>query len=122
MTDVAGREADDRARQLPRRKIRRAYSKTVKKGRVISQKPQPGTVLPKRRQGQPRRQPRAKALTMHLRKLLTLVFAAAVALLGATGAQPTPGSSGVRLLRTATGVTRLAADGSVAAVATACGA
>ena len=29
-------------------KIRRAYSKTVKRGRVISQKPKPGTVLPKR--------------------------------------------------------------------------
>ena len=27
-------------------KIRRAYSKTVKKGRVISQKPKFGTVLP----------------------------------------------------------------------------
>jgi hypothetical protein len=27
-------------------KIRRAYSKTVKRGRVISQKPEPGTVLP----------------------------------------------------------------------------
>ena len=27
-------------------KIRRAYSKTVKRGRVISQKPKPGTVLP----------------------------------------------------------------------------
>jgi len=58
---------------------------------------------------------------MHLPKLITLVAAAAVALLGATGAQPTPGSSGVRLLRTATGVTGLAADGSVAAVATGCG-
>ena len=29
-------------------KTRRAYSKTVKRGRVISQKPRPGTVLPKR--------------------------------------------------------------------------
>jgi hypothetical protein len=29
-------------------KIRRAYSKNVKKGRVISQKPEPGTVLPNR--------------------------------------------------------------------------
>ena len=29
-------------------KVRRAYSKTVKKGRVISQKPRPGTVLPTR--------------------------------------------------------------------------
>ena len=29
-------------------KIRRAYSKTVKRGRVISQKPKPGTVLPNR--------------------------------------------------------------------------
>jgi len=29
-------------------KIRRAYSKNVKKGRVISQKPEPGTVLPSR--------------------------------------------------------------------------
>lgn len=57
---------------------------------------------------------------MHLRKLLTLGFAGAVALLGATGAQPTPGSGGVRMLRTATGVTGLSADGSVAAVATNC--
>ena len=39
-------------------KIRRAYSKTVKRGRVISQKPRFGAVLPRRRQGQPRRQPR----------------------------------------------------------------
>jgi hypothetical protein len=60
-------------------------------------------------------------LTVHLRKLLIIVSAGAVALLGATGAQPTPGSSGVRLLRTATGVSGLAADGSVAAVATVCG-
>jgi beta-lactam-binding protein with PASTA domain len=29
-------------------KIRRAYSKTVKRGRVISEKPEPGTVLPNR--------------------------------------------------------------------------
>jgi eukaryotic-like serine/threonine-protein kinase len=29
-------------------KIRRAYSMSVKRGRVISQKPKPGTVLPKR--------------------------------------------------------------------------
>ena len=29
-------------------KVRRAYSKTLKKGRVISQKPRPGTVLPTR--------------------------------------------------------------------------
>src|SRR5207237_952879 len=29
-------------------KIRRAYSKTVKRGRVISEKPKPGTVLPNR--------------------------------------------------------------------------
>ncbi|HEU5065432.1 MAG TPA: PASTA domain-containing protein, partial [Gaiellaceae bacterium] len=29
-------------------RIRRAYSKTAKKGRVISQKPKPSTVLPKR--------------------------------------------------------------------------
>jgi hypothetical protein len=29
-------------------KIRRAYSKTVKRGRVISEKPRPGTVLPNR--------------------------------------------------------------------------
>ena len=29
-------------------KIRRAYSKTVKRGRVISQTPRPGTVLPNR--------------------------------------------------------------------------
>ena len=29
-------------------KIRRAYSKSVKRGRVISQKPKPGTVLPNR--------------------------------------------------------------------------
>ena len=62
-------------------------------------------------------------MTMHLRKLITLVAAAAVALLGATGAQPTAGSSGVRVLRTATYVTGLAADGSLAAVSTtACGA
>jgi hypothetical protein len=29
-------------------KIRRAYSRTVKRGRVISEKPEPSTVLPKR--------------------------------------------------------------------------
>jgi hypothetical protein len=29
-------------------KIRRAFSKTVKRGRVISEKPKPGMVLPKR--------------------------------------------------------------------------
>jgi hypothetical protein len=29
-------------------KIRRAYSKSVKKGRVVSQRPKPGTVLPNR--------------------------------------------------------------------------
>jgi hypothetical protein len=57
---------------------------------------------------------------MHLPKLITLVAAAAIALLGATGGQPTPGSSGVRVLRTATGVTGFAVDGSVASVATNC--
>ena len=58
---------------------------------------------------------------MHHRKLLTLGFAAAVALLGATAGQSTSGSGGVRMLRTATAVTGLSADGSVAAVATDCG-
>jgi beta-lactam-binding protein with PASTA domain len=29
-------------------KIRRAYSKSIKRGRVISEKPKPGTVLPNR--------------------------------------------------------------------------
>jgi hypothetical protein len=58
-------------------------------------------------------------MTMHLRKLITLVAAAAVALLGATTAQPTSGSGGVRVLRTAGGVLG-AADGSVAAVVTGC--
>ena len=55
---------------------------------------------------------------MHFRKVLMFVAAAAVALLGATVAQPTAGSSGVRVLRTATHVTGLAADGSVVAVST----
>jgi hypothetical protein len=57
---------------------------------------------------------------MHFRKLLILVTAAAVALLGATGAQPTAGSSGVRVLRVAAGVPSLAADDSVAALTTGC--
>ena len=35
------------ARQLHRRRIRRAYSKIVKPGRVIAQKPRFGAVLPK---------------------------------------------------------------------------
>jgi hypothetical protein len=57
---------------------------------------------------------------MHLPKLITLVAAAAVALLGATVAQPTAGSSGVRVLRAAGGVGGFAADGSVAVVTTGC--
>lgn len=62
-------------------------------------------------------------MTTHLPKLITLVAAATVALLGATTAQPTSGSRGVRVLRTATHVSGLAADGSLAAVSTtACGA
>ena len=40
------RAANGRARPLPGRKIRRAYSTTVKRGRVISEKPRFGTVLP----------------------------------------------------------------------------
>ncbi|HMI98337.1 MAG TPA: hypothetical protein VK488_00715 [Gaiellaceae bacterium] len=56
---------------------------------------------------------------MRVPRLLTLVFAAAVALLGATAAQPTSGS-GKRVLRLAAPVSGLAADGSVA-VTTACG-
>jgi hypothetical protein len=40
---LQGSRADCRAG-----KIRRAYSKTVKRGRVISEKPKPGAVLPKR--------------------------------------------------------------------------
>ena len=44
--DAAGREADDRARQLPRREDPLAPTRDVKRGRVISQKPKLGTVLP----------------------------------------------------------------------------
>ncbi len=47
-------------------KIRRAYSKSIAKGRVISQKPRFGTVLPGWRQGQPRRQPREEAVVKKL--------------------------------------------------------
>jgi hypothetical protein len=56
-----------------------------------------------------------------LRYLVALMCAAAVALLGATVAQPTSESNGVRTLRTPP-VMGLAADGSFAAVATVCGA
>ena len=49
--DVTGQTVSAAKRTLARAncrvgKIRRAYSKSVKRGRVISQKPKPGTVLP----------------------------------------------------------------------------
>jgi hypothetical protein len=59
---------------------------------------------------------------VHVRKLLALTSTAAVALLGATAGQPASRSSGIRTLKTAAQVTGLAADGSRAAVSTACGA
>ena len=45
---LLGCEADDRAANCRVGKIRRAYSKRVELGRVTSQNPKPGTVLPKR--------------------------------------------------------------------------
>ena len=51
--DVKGRTLPIAKRTIARAncgvgKIRRAYSKTVNQGRVISQQPTPGTVLPNR--------------------------------------------------------------------------
>ena len=120
--DVKGRHcrprSGDRARQLPRRDDPPRLLEERQEGPRDLAEAQARHGAAEPRQGQPRRQPRAKALTRHLPKLITLVAAAAVALLGATGAQPTPGSSGVRVLRTATSRHGLAADGSVAAVST----
>jgi hypothetical protein len=55
-------------------------------------------------------------------KLALIPIAVAALLVGTTAARSTSGAGGVRTLRTATHVTGLAADGSRAAVATACGA